>query len=267
MAKLKKLTEQEMSQYRKRFNRLLTEYSFVNQESDLLLDEDEDDESPEAQGANTPEIGVNPAPDKAPEMNDAAGPEQGEEPQMNIEPDPQADPNLKQDPNTDTPPANTNIGGLEMPDSIGGENEVEVDVTDLTKKQDDVTSAVGNLSNETSQILNTLMSLTDKIESNIKKTASEIEDIKREVVKRNPTPVEVLQKRITVSDPFNQTPADYWKKKESEGGYRLSDDDDADEKEYTIKGSDIGGSASEIYKSFGLTDDEMNQSIDTLFKF
>lgn len=266
MAKLKKLTEQEMSQYKKRFNRLLTEYSFVNQESDLLLDEDEDDGSPKSQNANKPEMGSNPAPDEAPEMKATAGPEQGEESKMNIGSDPQSDPDLDKGSNDEMLPMNPDMGGIEMPDSAGDENEVEIDVTDLTKKQDDVTNAVGSLSNETNQILNTLMSLTDKIESNIKKTASEIEDIKREVVKRNPTPVEVLQKRITVSDPFNQTPADYWKKKESEGRYKLSDDD-TNEDEYTIKGSDIGGSASEIYKSFGLTDDEMNQSIDTLFKF
>lgn len=266
MAKLKKLTEQEMSQYKKRFNRLLTEYSFVNQESDLLLDEDEDDESPESQNVNKPEMGGNPSPDEAPEMKTASGPEQGEESKMNIGSDPQSDPDLDKGSNDEMLPMNPDMGGIEMSDSAGDENEVEIDVTDLTKKQDDVTNAVGSLSNETNQILNTLMSLTDKIESNIKKTASEIEDIKREVVKRNPTPVEVLQKRITVSDPFNQTPADYWKKKESEGRYKLSDDD-TNEDEYTIKGSDIGGSASEIYKSFGLTDDEMNQSIDTLFKF
>ena len=42
MAKLKLLTEQEMFESKKRFNKLV-EYSFVNQESDLLLDEDDVD--------------------------------------------------------------------------------------------------------------------------------------------------------------------------------------------------------------------------------
>lgn len=253
MAKFKKLTEEEMLRHKKRFMQL-NEYTFVNQESDLLLDEDDDeDESPEG---------------KQPEgIGDVE--KQGQEDNISLD-EPKPHPDGDQMPQDD----NAGEGDAQMPQMDTNtpdmsqmntqDNEVELDVTDLTKKQDDVVSIVNNVAGETETIMSTLMSLSDKIEKNIKNTESEISNLKKELVKRNPTPVEVLQKRITVSDPFNQTPADYWSKKEKEGKYRLYDEEDS-EKEYELKSSDINGSANEIYKSLGVTDDEMNQSLSSMF--
>jgi hypothetical protein len=249
MAKLKLLTEQEMSEARNRFKTLanfepdktLLEYSFVNKESDLLLDEGPDDDPNAINGKdsspNQSQMGGEQAPMEA-------------QPSMGSE---QAPMEAQPSTGSEQPPIE------EQPE--GG--EVEVDVTDLTKKQDDIDAKVSSVSSETLNIMDMLSKLTSKLEDIVSKSDAEMAKIKAEIIKRNPTPVEVLQKRITVSDPFSQTPVDYWKKKEAEGHYKLSDEN---EDELELKGSDIDSNASEIYKSFGLTDDEMNQSLATIFR-
>ena len=245
MAKLRVLTEKEMLKYKRRFMKL-NEYSFVNKEDDLLLDEADDDEP---QGNVTP-----PADGQMPPADGQMPPADGQMPPA----DGQMPPADGQMPPADgqMPPTDGQVPPMS--------NEVEVDVTDLTSKQDDIDSKVNRITDETASIMDMLASLTDKLENVIKKTDQEMKTVRDEIIKRNPTPVEVLQKRITVSDPFSETPADYWKKKEAEGHYKLSDNED--DEYYKLKASDIDVNNREIYRSFGITDDEMNQSIATMFK-
>ena len=271
MAKLKQLSEQEMFVSKKRFNKLL-EYSFVNQADDLLLDEDDDPNDPNQNPGmptpnsndNVPAVGM-PSPDNAPDstpMNSNGSMPDSGEPQIDTNPNPDAQLGGE---------ANPELGGelKNEPAPIEpAENEVEIDVTDLTSKQDDVDAKVTAMAAQNQQMMDVLSQLADKVGGIVKNSEVEMAKLKDEIIKRNPTPVETLQKRITVSDPFTVTPADYWKNKEAEGHYRLSDDDNADNKEeYVINNSDINnGNAQEIYKSFGLDDDEMNQSLATMFK-
>ena len=44
------------------------------------------------------------------------------------------------------------------------------------------------------------------------------------------------------------------------------DDDNEEEEEFTITPSDLEGGANEIYKSLGFTDDEFNQSLESMFR-
>lgn len=259
MAKLRQLNEQEMLESRKRFNKLL-EYSFVNQEDDLLLDEDDDTTQEPAPAEPSPEMPAaepnaqmpvtEPSPEMpAPDANTENGePKIDTNAQMPVEPAPAMD-----------APA----------PGMPAENEVEIDVTDLTDKQNDIESKVSDMAAQNQQMMDLLTQLADKVGGIVKNSEVEMAKLKDEIIKRNPTPVETLQKRITVSDPFTVTPSDYWNKKQSEGHYRLSDDDQLNnkEKEYTINNSDINNSnPQEVYRSFGLNDDEMNQSIATMFK-
>lgn len=260
MAKLKQLTESEMLKYKKRFMKL-NEYSFVNQEEDLLLDEADDETenmgNPQNQGSQNqqpPQDGMEPS---MPDGNDQM--QGGNEMPM---PDDNAQMPM---PGGEMQDNSQNPLPMEAEPDMGvpQENEIEIDVTDLTQKQDDIDAKISSVSTETASMVDMLDNLSKKIEDIINKTDSEMSKIKDEIVKRNPTPVEVLQKRITVSDPFSQTPEDYWKKKEAEGHYKLSDDE---EEMHVLKGSDIDDNAREIYKSFGLNDDEMNQSLSTMFR-
>ena len=270
MGKLKILTEQEMLQYKKRFMKL-NEYTFVNQEEDLLLDEDDDDPNDpnSLNQSNTPKDPKVNQTDNTPAISSNPEPVQPVEGDLGMESEPPA--GVEPNPNIDSeiPIEDNSADNMEQPID-GGEqteldNEVEVDVTDLTQKQGEIDNKVNNISSETSEMMGLLSTLTNKLDRIIQKTNDDMVKIKDEIVKRNPTPVEVLQKRITVSDPFTQTPADYWKQKESEGHYKLSDND-IEEQEYELKGSDINSSNSEVYKSFGLNDDEMNQSLATMFR-
>ena len=259
MAKLKKLTEQEMFESKNRFKKLC-EYSFVNQEKDLLLDEDDDNSLPNQNKVGDDEITNNSEqelngisqPDLNPKQNNQSqdGQLQGDQPNIDTSTQPNAEIPINNEPE-------------EVNDDLS--NDVEIDITDLTDKQTQIDDKVENLANQTNKMMDLLSSLANNVQGIINNTDSEISSLKQELIKRNPTPVETLQKRITVSDPFSQTPEDYWNKKQSEGHYKLSDNDNTD-KEYELKASDINNSnPRDIYKSFDLDDDEINQSLESIF--
>lgn len=255
MNKFKRLNQEQMNEGKKRFKKLL-EYSFVNQEEDLLLDEDkpEGEEEPEQSAPSAP-----------PEGNEQTVPPEGYK---------QPDPNISSgnpDENQDSEASFNDIGDVDMNMKDNKSDDIEIDVTDLTNKQDDLNGKVDDISKKTQKMMDTMINvlskLTDKVQSKIQNTNSEIDDLKKELIQRNPTPKEVLQKRITVSDPFSQTPESYWNNKQHISNYRLSDDDD-ENKEYTIKPSDIGSiNNREIYKSFDADDDdEVGQAIASMFR-
>lgn len=267
MAKIKQLNEQEMLESKNRFNKLLkfepdkflVEYSFVNKKEDLLLDEDDDLDPSKEQLNQNGETDI--PQDNSQDLN--SDPIQGDEPGGLP-----ADGNLPQD--TPPVPAPPTAPPVPAPAPIQtapapAEGGLEIDVTDLTNSQEDVESQVNNMTHQTNQMMDMLSKLADKVQGIVLNTDIEMAKIKDEIIKRNPTPVEVLQKRIVVSDPFNQTPADYWDKKQAEGHYKLEDDDK--DETFELKSSDIDSNVSDIYKSFGLTNDEMNQSLGSMFKF
>ena len=250
---------------KKRFIKLL-EYSYINSEDDLLLDE-ADDESQENVDNQPMQQDMGNQEDSGEEMSqDEMGGEeisgektpQGEMGDQEVEGE-----EMTQDAmGGEDEMIGDTVGDTEMDDTMG---EVEVDVTDLTAKQEDVDAKVSALSQQSETLLNTLIQLSDKIENMAQKSDAESQLLRKEIEKRNPTPVEKLQRRVVVSDPFNETPADYWKKKEAEGDYKLVDDDN-EEEVFTITPSDLGGSANEIYKSLGFTDDEFNQNLESMFR-
>lgn len=235
MKKYKTLNEQQMQEAKKKFGKLV-EYSFITKPGELLLDED--DENPGEDTQAQPEL---PA----------------AEPEINLdEPTPQLP--------TETP--------LEVPQTSPeaivepeGE-EIEVDVTQLVKDQEETTDLVTALANQSSEIMNLLTTISDKFEDSIQKTNSEIQSVKAEVEKRNPTPKEVMQKRNTLGNPFTETPEDYWAKKEAEGTYELSDNIKP-EKEYELRASDLQDSPANVYKSFGLSPEESDQTFKSVLGY
>lgn len=260
MKKLKKLNEEDMNKYKKRFMQL-KEYSFINKEEDLLLDEDDDDT--QNQGKTLDNDGLS--------QDNAQPPVDGQQQDVANQEQPEVNSQV-QDNNGQVDLNNVGIetNGSDVNPVLDNQiqqdnpNEVEIDITDLTKKQDDIEAKVNKMSSETNSMLDLLNNLSNKIEGIISKTNDDIKNIKDEIVKRNPTPVEVLQKRITVSNPFSETPEDYWNKKEGEGRYKLSDNE---EETYEITNSDLDSNPIDIYKSFGLKDDEVNQTLTGLLKY
>lgn len=244
--KLKVLNEQEMADHKNRFSKLL-EYSFINKEADLLLDEDDDESENQIQpGLDQQDVAQN---QNIP----------GENTQDQVQPD-------ENQPNISTEPEIQDTQNIEVPEMDNDSNdEVEIDVTDLTDKQDSIENKVDMIGKQTQAMFDTINKITNGLQDKLKTVDVEMSTIKDEIIKRNPTSKEVLQKRITLSDPFTQTPDDYWNKKQKNSNYNLSDDDQ--QTEYELKTSDIDtGNPYEIYKSFGINDDEWNQSMASMFR-
>ena len=237
MKKYKELTETEKKSVQKKFGMLL-EYSFITKQDDLLLDED-DDLDPQLDGEQFPEMPAEP-------IDGATAPGESPEQPTEMPMNQQIQPEPNQSPIMSTEPIQLETG------------EVEIDVTQLTNDQKEASDKINALSDQTSQVMNLLSTITSKVDAITNKIETDNEAIRQEIEKRNPTPKEILQKRQTLGDPFTQTPEDFWKQKESEGQYELSDDEKTD---LQIKASDLDDSPMNVYKSFGLKDNEVNQSL------
>lgn len=213
----------------KRFKQL-NEYSFITKKGDLLLDED-DEQPTDGVSMEEPEVEV-----ETPEVN-------GLEQSTPIEQIPE------------TTPEETSNG------------EVEIDVTDLTQKQETMSNSIENIASQTNNLITLLGQIETKLDQSNYTINAELENLKKEIEVRNPTPKEVLQKSVTIGNPLNQTPEQYWAEKQAEGKYELSDSDGVKEKEYSLKASDIDNNKFNVYKSFGLNDDEVNQSLKGVLGF
>ena len=247
MKKYKELTEAEKKSVQKKFGQLL-EYSFITKQDDLLLDED-DELDPQLGGEQSPEMPAEP-------IDGTTVP--GESPEMSV--DTQSDnqlPGMQEPAQAPMPAMDPAMGMPNEP--IQPENgEVEIDVTQLTNDQKEASDKINALTDQTSQVMDLLSVITSKVDAITSKIEADNESIRQEIEKRNPTPKEILQKRQTLGDPFNQTPEDFWKQKEAEGQYELSDDEKTD---LQIKASDLDDSPMNVYKSFGLKDGEVNQTL------
>ena len=130
------------------------------------------------------------------------------------------------------------MGGMEDP--MGGEqpgpDDNVIDIDDLTSAQDETNSIVQDIQTK----FDKLIGVVDKFEKFIDKNDAEINSLRQELEKRNPTPLEKLDLR-TVNDsfPFNVKPNDYWKDKEATSNYRVGGDTDEVPEQYDLHQSDI----------------------------
>lgn len=136
------------------------------------------------------------------------------------------------------------------------EDEVEVDVTSIVKGTEEAKEAsikAMELSKNTGE---ELMSKLADLEAKLTKmdsVASKIEGLEKEIVKRNPTPIEKLEMRSLSSFPYNIKLSDYWADKE--GAYDVMGDK---EKEYVLTKDDIDNdySYSQIQDTFDKPSEE-----------
>ncbi len=230
----------------KRF-KLLTEYTFYHEENVMApsgkpdkpiilgneLEEAEGDEQ-EAQGFDqaagmedqTPaETGGEEAP--APEGGEEAGldfgaPEGGEE--MPAE-DPMAAP-------AEEMPAEEPVA-----EPAPEEDVEEVDVTSLVNGAKAAKKAAIKAMKTSKDTGEELMGKLSDLEARLARmdsVAAKIEDLEKEIVKRNPTPVEKLEMRSLSSYPYNIKLSDYWSEKE--GPYDVTN---KEPKEYVLTKDDV----------------------------
>ncbi len=136
-------------------------------------------------------------------------------------------------------------------------DDVEVDVTSLVQGSEEAKMAAEKATQNTEMLLQKLSDLEARIAS-MDAVSSKIEELEKEIVKRNPTPVEKLEMRSLSSYPYSQKLTDYWADKE--GAYDVMGKDKEPE-EYTLTKDEVDTTYSEpeIKKSFGVTPDDYEE--------
>jgi hypothetical protein len=117
------------------------------------------------------------------------------------------------------------------------EDDIEIDVTSLVDGTEDAKKAAIKAMKVSKNSSEKLMDKLSDLEARLTRmdsVADKIENLEKEIVKRNPTPVEKLEMRSLSSYPYNIKLSDYWSEKE--GPYDVMD---KKEKEYVLTNDDI----------------------------
>jgi pyruvate/2-oxoglutarate dehydrogenase complex dihydrolipoamide acyltransferase (E2) component len=193
------------------------------------------------------EFGVDPNAPETPEGDMAAPPADPAAPPA----DPAAPPADAAAPPVEPAPAEPAPVEPEAP----AEDEVEVDVTALVKSSEESAQAAKKASLHSAMLMNKLSDLEARI-AKMDSISHKIENLEKEIVKRNPTPVEKLEMRSLDSYPYSQKLSDYWASKE--GPYDVMNNKP---KEYILTKDDVNSSFSDasVQKSFNVKPDDYEE--------
>ena len=148
-------------------------------------------------------------------------------------------------------------------------DENTIDIAGLTRAEDKLNIKQNQIGRDLSKVDDRIMSLIDKIgnlQAALDTNNTELEALKAEFEKRNPTQTEKLNLRSLDSYPFNVRPDEYWKNKAEQGGYQAySDNSEPTTKEYVITNDDVDNPSKDIADTFFKIDDDDIQTLDKLF--
>jgi hypothetical protein len=152
-------------------------------------------------------------------------------------------------------PAEEPVAEPEAPVAEPASDEIEVDVTSLVQGSEEAKESADRASQNSEMLLQKLSDLEAKL-NQMDSVGAKIDELEKEIVKRNPTPVEKLEMRSLNSFPYTQKLTDYWADKE--GQYDVMG---KDKEEYTLTKNDVdyGYSEPEIRKSFSVSPDEFEE--------
>lgn len=226
--------------------RLLSEYDFYQEEKEapeyekpLLLGNDL--EEAEGDESNAEELPVDDT-----QVDDAAVGDIAAE--LGVEEPNAEEPAPAEEPIEEPAPA-------EEPIAEPASDEIEVDVTSLVQGSEEAKQSADRASQNSEMLLQKLEDLEAKL-SRMDSVGAKIDELEKEIVKRNPTPVEKLEMRSLNSFPYTQKLTDYWADKE--GQYDVMN---TDKEEYTLTKDDVdyGYSEPEIKKSFSVSPNEFEE--------
>ena len=235
----------------KRF-RMLCEYTFN-------LTEDDGEESPEMPIDSEDEMSPSQdVPQEEPNM-DVEGNEGNEGGVTGLNP--------SEDMDTEEMPADNMTGdmnGDNMTEPMQPEDEV-INVDDLTNAQEETDEKVDDVHVTMERGFDKILDIINQLEKKINISTSNMEEIKKEIEKRNPTPLEKLNMRATNdSYPFSVKPNEYWAEKEKTSNYRIGEDNNEKE-EYVITQKDIDDITDFGKISKELNTSEYNQNLMNIF--
>ena len=159
------------------------------------------------------------------------------------------------------------IGGM---DDMGAEpmqpDDEVIDVDELTQAQEETEEKVDDMQSYMGKGFKKLLNVVNKLDQMINNSIANMENIKQEIEKRNPTPMEKLNMRAANdSYPFNVSPNDYWASKEATSNYRIGGEDEEDAPQYTITQGDIDKMTDFQQISKDLSDSNFNQNLMNIF--
>lgn len=276
MADRKLIEEYKLSEAVKRFQQI-NEYTFISSPP-LTEDGEEDNQNADANGQQQPQQGQGEGGDanmQQPMPNDGQQPPQmganaqddGKQPQDDMSQQ-GAEQQMPMD-NQQQPPMDVNA---EMPQEqapmeddmsqMQPDDEV-IDVDDLTDAQEATDEKVDGVNTKLLRLFKVVSKYTDAIDRQYK----EIEDLKAEFEKRNPTEEERLNIRSQAGYPYSEQPKDYWQKKTAENpNYNVIYDNevptDKEQEKFEIKRKDLDGmNYKEIADSFDKYPQELTDYI------
>lgn len=214
-----------IEEYKKKFNRCINEY--INAGGMNIEEDEQEGQMPEQ-----------PADNEMPQQDMPQGDmPQDSDPNM-MQGDMAGDPNAAQE---QTPPgfdpqvpADANMG--QAPVEEPQEEEEVIDVDELTDAQEKTEDKLDSLTRKFEKVMDMVGSFEKKIDASNDKITRMEADIKAEIEKRNPTPIEKMSMRTTKSYPYSSTPNEYWA---NEAPENYSPEED--QKVYTITKGDIDG--------------------------
>ena len=158
------------------------------------------------------------------------------------------------------------VSDVQPEEEAEDEDVIDVDqMTDAQQKTFDKVNSLGRDLGKTDSRIQKLLGAIEAMKGMIDSNNSQIEDLKKEIEKRNPTQTEKLNLRSLDSYPFNVKPSDYWAEKEKNSNYSAyADNDEPTQDEYVITNNDIDDlSDREIEQSF--VPSELIQDINRIF--
>lgn len=151
---------------------------------------------------------------------------------------------------------------------MGSDDEV-IDVDDLTNAQEELNDKMISSTQELGQVdskISSLLQAIDKMENMISNNNNQIQSLKSEFEKRNPTQTEKLNLRALDSYPYNVKVKDYWDEKSANSNYdAYGDNSESPTKEYKITNNDVDNfNDRQMNDSFNVNDD-MEQDLKKIF--
>jgi len=256
----KKINQKLLNEELKKF-RLLSEYSFYTEapkgtDDDLILGavDEADEEAATEQPADDSKTA-----EKSAETTDT-GADAGETDDSNMFGTEDAGTEDAGTEDAGTEDAGTEDAGTEdagTEDMGTGEEDVEVDVTQLVKGSEEAKKSADLSFLKTTELLNKFNDLEQRVAA-MDSITSKIDTLEKEIVKRNPTPVEKLEMRSMDSFPYNIKLTDYWK---DVPGYDATSEKKPEE--YILRKDDVdtGIVDASIKKTFDVPEDYEEEDV------